>query len=612
MPSATSKKRKNASNAKPPTTSKKKKTQTKLDAFIGNAATRTIKSPQQKQKELDQQLARELKQAKRDSQRNKLRKKKEREKKESEKERLGLLNINVKSTGKIVVQMQNPPSPITDTRTGKTKKHCYEEPNMDITGCLNGACSSAPIASLEDHHTTFNKAKKMANYLLSRQPNLKSLERRTADLDDVSQARHKRFWKSQKELVDKEAIISIFRRVVALRFRVTRHDRPRREELCGEHCLLIDVTLPDKPNQPETGAPKAVGDPGLQEVEVEEDWVWDNFDKPTIQTAQQVALRHADTFDVICADDDGTEKKTKESGCTLMLNENSNKGMVYENEQVSHVRYAPAQKRKKTTRGKLPPKVSKKRGPEAITVDAGAGLKELQYAEPSAQLLVESLPARWYGLVQVEEGKTKRVVLEETWVNENLDAKLKEFIQNQGSSDPLRRNFVPLPEGDAKETMSLLPHNVSGLPEVKHQQGPGEHACLFKCAASAAHYCGFEQTGARANELSNHNLAPGENWKRLVKAVSSGTSKGHLQPKRLKQSDDVLDVAKTATLVVVGLVSADGSTTHAVALTDKWIFDANLTHALPLSRESLDICCSSDTGHSEFVRLNRGYSFTMR
>ena len=70
--------------------------------------------------------------------------------------------------------------------------------------------------------------------------------------------------------------------------------------------------MPDKPNQPETGAPKAVGDPGLQEVEVEEDWVWDNFDKPTIQTAQQVALRHADTFDVIYADDDGTEK-----ACTL-------------------------------------------------------------------------------------------------------------------------------------------------------------------------------------------------------------------------------------------------------------------------------------------------------
>ena len=174
-------------------------------------------------------------------------------------------------------------------------------------------------------------------------------------------------------------------------------------------------------------------------------------------------------------------------------------------------------------------------------------------------------------------------------------------------------------EGDNKTVDSTLPldashdeADLSGLPEVKYQQGPGEQACLFKCAASAAHYCGFEQTGARANQLSNHNLAPGENWKRLVKAVSSGTSKGHLQPKRLKQSDDVLDVAKTSAFVVVGLVSADGSTTHAVALTDKWIFDANLTHALPLSRESLNICCSSDTGHSEFVRLNRGYSFTMR
>ena len=41
------------------------------------------------------------------------------------------------------------------------------------------------------------------------------------------------------------------------------------------------------------------------------------------------------------------------------------------------------------------------------------------------------------------------------------------------------------------------------------------------------------------------------------------------------------------------LTGEDGATNHAVTVVGEWVFDSNLECAIPLSRSSLDWCCSS-------------------
>ena len=47
-------------------------------------------------------------------------------------------------------------------------------------------------------------------------------------------------------------------------------------------------------------------------------------------------------------------------------------------------------------------------------------------------------------------------------------------------------------------------------------------------------------------------------------------------------------------LVLVQLRGSDGKEDHVVCLADGWLFDANFDKAMRLSKETLDLCCSSD------------------
>ena len=49
------------------------------------------------------------------------------------------------------------------------------------------------------------------------------------------------------------------------------------------------------------------------------------------------------------------------------------------------------------------------------------------------------------------------------------------------------------------------------------------------------------------------------------------------------------------------LAAGDGHRDHCVAVVECWIFDANFGYALPLSKESLDRCCSTVDKKSVFV-----------
>ena len=61
----------------------------------------------------------------------------------------------------------------------------------------------------------------------------------------------------------------------------------------------------------------------------------------------------------------------------------------------------------------------------------------------------------------------------------------------------------------------------------------------------------------------------------------------------------------------VQLLGEDGGVGHAVTIVGPWIFDATLPHALPLSRASLDECCSSARGRVAYVGVERAVRFRL-
>lgn len=68
---------------------------------------------------------------------------------------------------------------------------------------------------------------------------------------------------------------------------------------------------------------------------------------------------------------------------------------------------------------------------------------------------------------------------------------------------------------------------------------------------------------------------------------------------------NVLEDSKEYLMCLVGLISDDSKTDHAVAISGNWIFDSNLEYAIPLTKESLDLCCSDDSHQNEYVGVTR-------
>ena len=73
--------------------------------------------------------------------------------------------------------------------------------------------------------------------------------------------------------------------------------------------------------------------------------------------------------------------------------------------------------------------------------------------------------------------------------------------------------------------------------------------------------------------------------------------------KILKKSEwDILNPGINE-LVVASLRGSDLKEDHCVTIHNNWVFDSNFKWALPLCKESLDICCSSEETHEEFVSV---------
>ena len=188
--------------------------------------------------------------------------------------------------------------------------------------------------------------------------------------------------------------------------------------------------------------------------------------------------------------------------------------------------------------------------------------------------------------------------------------------------------WVKLPPGDARETTDsvggvadgcLLPaadrvtprvagSSVRGAPTVAHQQGRMD-SCVFSSAASALASVGETTAALAVVEHIPESIKDGDPMSLLHDVLKSNKVKTVEVVRRFKRGrfDPLNEESPYPT--TVQLLGEDGGVGHAVTIVGGWIFDATLPHALPLSRASLDECCSSTRGCVAYKGVERAVRY---
>ena len=208
-----------------------------------------------------------------------------------------------------------------------------------------------------------------------------------------------------------------------------------------------------------------------------------------------------------------------------------------------------------------------------------------------------------YFLGMYKDRKGER--LEEKYVNDMFrDDFIQHVIQCGNEGDP---QFIVIPPGRPRIEAPLSCKRTVSAPVVKYQQNKAP-TCLFYSFASALYYMGLEQPAKAVASIPRSVLNDASLcWRALIFTMQAEC--GWLVPHRIQTAcfDPRVDQSEYPTAIT--LRGKDGSVQHAVTTVGRWIFDASCTHALPLTTESLNYCCSIDAFEGEYDCVYHGYRF---
>ena len=175
--------------------------------------------------------------------------------------------------------------------------------------------------------------------------------------------------------------------------------------------------------------------------------------------------------------------------------------------------------------------------------------------------------------------------------------------------------FIRLPVGRAtRHSKVKAAHDVdaTAIPSVVYQQGPYP-SCVPSCLASALHFVGLESEAAVIENWKRERLAtgdtheftvgPGKVWDSIQKIGGVRNFRREWQLLKWNAKDLVFAGRDKLEILWLVLQSINGDSSHCIAIADRWIFDSNRPKALPLSKDSLDVCCQG----SPFHRVAMGF-----
>jgi hypothetical protein len=206
------------------------------------------------------------------------------------------------------------------------------------------------------------------------------------------------------------------------------------------------------------------------------------------------------------------------------------------------------------------------------------------------------------------EGKLTEVKLDHRWMNENFNQEQKDYFITLANNECTK--FLELPVGNLKTVVPTM--NINCNPTIFYQNNQ-EAVCIFAAFASVLQYRGFcelasaimEYSSDDRSKLYKKNNAMSEIFDFVQTRKVARSFRKRYQPQKIqKQSRQFLfDNYAEMDILLVVMEQTNFNCSHAVAITENYIFDSNATNALPRTEEGIDCCC----GDSSFQRFSKGY-----
>jgi hypothetical protein len=211
----------------------------------------------------------------------------------------------------------------------------------------------------------------------------------------------------------------------------------------------------------------------------------------------------------------------------------------------------------------------------------------------------KTLPHRWFGYCNDTQ---ECMLLVEEWVKSNFE---KGYLEQLKCSSGNNGSFLKVPPGDSRKHTNIA--EGSG-PQIHYQQQEGERTCMVYSLASALHFLGRKDVAAKIRNDSARYRKDINSFCTFVKDLKS---RHKIFRKETPGKGTVNNwwSDKLSGLYLTRLRGSDGKDDHCVAIFDNWIFDSNFKFALPRTRESFDLCCSSDDTDSTFVQVEQHSHF---
>ena len=234
----------------------------------------------------------------------------------------------------------------------------------------------------------------------------------------------------------------------------------------------------------------------------------------------------------------------------------------------------------------------------------------------TAQLV--TIPGVFKGMIKTGTMDRKEfVTLEQEWVERNIHEEFRQLLMTLSTKG--KGGFVEIPEGRNEPDKGRgLVYPPNAPPATYWDANDKRRRCAFLCTASGLHFLGLTNLA----ELVANLVVPLDYLAKPLQFIASKiqenkTREHHkmfqiikLKGQR-KKNWDMLTSPNDYRMCVVGVKSDDGKTDHAICVAKGWIFDSNFEKALPLTRKSLDLCCSSNTTPTAFKEAMRGFMLSM-
>ena len=409
-----------------------------------------------------------------------------------------------------------------------------------------------------------NKAqcKQWVNHFMQRIPDRNTVLKQIKDFDTPSNREaYYQYWKTSERIVNDEVDLALLTNRIRLKFtpRPVHGDRAKPGFIRGEYHAMVER---------EDGTTKTFA--------VATNWVEQHFTAEALAIVQQIEKETKETFK------DKFSART-ESGYLSLEKEVAQQRkvsgkVVVDTRQISKLRYLPG--------------------------------KMIRRANGNMRWH----PELWKGVIKNPTSQeVEYVELTPEWVALNISPEFQTMLKEL--RDPKTEGYVLIPEGSNEAHEEGTVQFLDNAPPAKYWNksgNPRNKRCVIDSVASGLYHLGHISLAKRIAEANGTNLLCGmEFFCDIITNYSTKEERKLFVLVRLKKGIlsnwDTLVDAKKYRLCMLGIASSDGKTDHAICVVGDWVFDSNFEKALPLSKETLDICASSAERETHYVKATRGY-----